>query len=60
MNRRHVWVVLENGAPWQGHAFPTMQAARAAVETAEGVYWPQLLLRGFRIAPAVTEWETDA
>jgi hypothetical protein len=60
MNRRHVWVVLDRGAPWQDRVFPTMQAACGAVETAEGVYWPQLLLRGFQIAPAVTEWETDA
>ena len=41
-------------------AFPTMQAACAAVETVEGVYWPQLLLRGFQITPAVIEWQTHA
>jgi hypothetical protein len=60
MNRRHVWVVLEHGTPWQDRAFPTMQAACAAVETVEGAYWPRLLLRRFQIAPAVIAWKTDA
>jgi hypothetical protein len=54
---RRVFVVLTpDGQAWNNRAFGTEQHACGSVCGTTGVYWPQLVARGWRIVPAELRW----